>query len=252
MLDILVKKLIKPIIIILFSVLISFLLMKNYTANNSASFNEQDFEKYINENAELIISSVNKHYENLEANKGTVRVEKLKELEKEIFSSKHDPFIGNENAKIRVVEFFDYNCGYCKKVYPTILKLNKEFENVKIVFKEMPILGAPSLVKSKVSLAAFHVKPEKYIEAHGKIMNHRGQLNTVEDVANLLQSLGYDKDELIKKAESEMIANALEENKKLAFKLQVSGTPAFIVEDEFVDGAISFDGLKALVNKKIK
>ena len=222
----------------------------------SESLSENDIKKLaleaILENPQIVMDAINLLRDLDEANKETSKKQAYLNNKEILTTDVNAPSYGSPDADITIVEFFDYNCGYCKKVYPTILKLNKEFENVKIVFKEMPILGAPSLVKSKVSLAAFHVKPEKYIEAHGKIMNHRGQLNTVEDVANLLQSLGYDKDELIKKAESEMIANALEENKKLAFKLQVSGTPAFIVEDEFVDGAISFDGLKALVNKKIK
>lgn len=252
MLDILIKNLIKPIIVITISVAISLTLTKSYLPSNSNQASSEEFGEFLTKNPEIIIDSLNKYYENLEANKDTVRADNLTNSAEELFNSDYDPFIGDKNAQIRIVEFFDYNCGYCRKVYPSILKLNKEYNNIKIIFKEMPILGGVSVNKSKISLAAFKLNPEKYLEAHGIIMNNSNSVSSIDALANLLVSAGYNKEQLIAAANSAEISVAIDKNKELAMKLQISGTPAFIIEDEFIDGAISYDGLKNIVDSKLK
>lgn len=151
------------------------------------------------------------------------------------------PSIGNPNGDITVIEFFDYNCGYCKRALPDIQKVVKADDNLRVVFKEMPILGPTSHVASQWALAAH--KQGKYFEFHVAVMEHRGPKDE-EQLAKLSKDIGLDVDKMKADIASGDIEKELQKVLSVGREIGVSGTPAFIVGDTFIPGYVGIDGLK--------
>ena len=147
-----------------------------------------------------------------------------------------DPFFGNPNADITIYEFFDYNCGYCKSVLPILLKVVEKDKNIKLVFKEFPILSETSLEAAIYALAAHN--QNLYFEFHKKIMEYRGGLNdsVFVEVAN---SIGLDIKRLKNDLNDNNIRLAIEKNRLIAKGLYINGTPTLIIGDKIIPGAIN-------------
>ncbi len=161
----------------------------------------------------------------------------------------HDPDSpvgGNPKGNVTIVEFFDYRCGYCKRVFPSIMKLIKTDGNIRYVFKEFPILGPASVTASRAALAVWRLDPEKYMSFHSGLMKAKGGLND-KKIMKIAAGVGLDTKELGKLMEAEWITAELEKNMQLANDLNISGTPAFIIGKQFIPGALSLDGLKKTV-----
>ena len=141
------------------------------------------------------------------------------------------PSIGNSDADVTVVEFFDYNCGYCKRAVPDIQALIKDDTNVRVVFKEMPILGPTSRTAAQWALAAN--KQGKYFDYHVALMEHRGPKEE-KQLAELAEKIGLDVDQIKKDIESGTIDGELNKVTEVGREIGVTGTPAFIVGDKFV------------------
>ena len=156
------------------------------------------------------------------------------------------PFVGNKDAEITVVEFFDYNCGYCKRAVPDIRAILEEDKNVKFVFKEMPILGPSSRTAAQYALAAH--KQGKYFDYHAKLMEHRGPKDeaTLEKMA---KDLDLNVDQMKVDANSEETNQAIEDSINLAGEIGIRGTPAFVIESELYRGYLGLEGLKAEIAK---
>ena len=156
-----------------------------------------------------------------------------------------DPFFGNPNADITIYEFFDYNCGYCKSILPILLKVVEKDKNIKLVFKELPILSEMSLEAAIYALAAHN--QNLYFEFHKKIMEYRGRLNdnVFAEVAN---SIGLDIKKLKNDLNDNNIRLAIEKNRLIAKGLDINGTPTLIIGDKIIPGAIN----ELQLNKVIK
>lgn len=154
-----------------------------------------------------------------------------------------DPVAGNPQGDLTVVEFFDYQCGYCKQVHADTLKLLKDDGKIRFVFKEFPILSPASTVASKAALAA--KAQGKYLEFHNALMTQRGQLDE-ETIMRLAKSVGLDTDRLKKDMESAEVQKVIAANHALAEELGVRGTPAFVFGDALVPGAIRLEDMKRL------
>ncbi|MBP2294830.1 DsbA family protein [Azospirillum rugosum] len=163
---------------------------------------------------------------------------------KALFQNPADPVVGNPQGDITVVEFFDYQCGYCKAVQGDTQKLIKDDGKIRFVLKEFPILGPASVVASKAALASR--AQGKYVEYHNALMAHRGQLDE-DTIMRLAKSVGIDGDKLKKDMESPDVLKVIASNQALAEQLGIRGTPAFIFGDELVPGAIKLDEMKRLV-----
>lgn len=153
---------------------------------------------------------------------------------------------GNPDGDVTIYEFSDYNCGYCKRSYADLLRAVEVDGNIRVVVKELPILSQTSLDAAMVSLAAAEFG--KYPEVHDALMTLQGRINnTVLD--EIIASVGLDKTDVtnfIARPESQAI---IEKNRELAGILQVNGTPAFVIGNEFAPGAISFDDIMGLVKR---
>jgi protein-disulfide isomerase len=156
------------------------------------------------------------------------------------------PVGGNQKGSVNVVEFFDYRCGYCKRVLPDIIKLISSDKNIRFIFKELPILGPQSITASKAGLAAWILDEAKYQTFHKAMMKAKGGLSDSR-IMKLAANSGYNINELQKTMKTPRIDTILEKNYNLAKALEINGTPAFIIGDQVIRGAVDLKTLKSLI-----
>lgn len=197
---------------------------------------------YLLKNPELMVEVM----EALEKRQKEAAVEQSKEgltqYKAQIFESRHD-FVLNPAGKVPVVEFFDYQCGYCKQVFPAIQKLSAE-RDVRVIYKELPILGEASTVASRAAIAAR--RQGKYLELHARLMGHRGRLSE-DAVMGHASDAGLDVKQLKADMARSEVAEAIEANLELARELGIRGTPTLVVGHTLVPGAVTDAQLRELV-----
>lgn len=156
------------------------------------------------------------------------------------------PVLGNPDGDITVVEFFDYNCGYCRRVFPNVKALMEEDTNIRVVMREWPILGEESVFAARASLASR--KQGKYEEFHNALMGANGRASQAV-VLSIADDLGMDIDQLRADMESPEVDAHINTSRQLTQALGVNGTPAFVFEDQLVPGAIELEQMKQLVEE---
>jgi len=239
----------KKILTFAFSLLITiFVISPSYaTEDLSPSQREQVIQlirKTLTENPEIIMEALDELRQRREVAEAAQKQKVLSENKAIIFNDLLTPVAGNLQGDVSLVEFFDYRCGYCKRVFPAVMELVKSDTNLRYVIKEFPILGEESLFAAKAALAA--KKQNKYFEMHVALMSVQGGLTNSKVMATA-KSLGLDIETLKTDMEAEDVKRALQNNYALAQSLGITGTPAFIIGDEVVPGAIGLDQLKALI-----
>ena len=155
-------------------------------------------------------------------------------------------FLGNKNGKEIIIEFFDYNCGYCKRSFPEIMELVSENKDIKIILKELPVLGESSILASKASIAS--QKQDKYFEFHQELINFSG-LISLTDIKKISKELGINYEQLQKDMNSEETILLINESYRLADLIGVRGTPAFIINNNLIPGAIGKNEMLRFLNK---
>lgn len=165
----------------------------------------------------------------------------------QLVNSRRDPFIGNPDASVTIVEFFDYQCPYCKRMAQDLVGIAAEDPDVKIVFKEFPVFGRESTLAARAALAS--ARQGKYAEFHLAIMGMRGapSENAIFRVAS---RLGLDLERLRRDMQSPSIETQIQTNLQLARRVGVRGTPAFIIGDQLIPGAMSPDQMRQLIAEK--
>lgn len=179
------------------------------------------------------------------------RATALKDMKGLIYDSPRGVVAGNPKGDVTLVEFFDYNCGYCKQALEDVNKLMKADPNLKVIFKEFPVLGKPSVEAAQVAVAVRMVAPDKYLAFHNALLATRG----TADRAKALQAakdVGIDPAAIQKVASSPELNATLDESMKIAQALSLNGTPSFIVGDDVVIGAVGYDKLKTAIDDQRK
>lgn len=201
---------------------------------------------YIKNNPQELIASVEAYY-NREADRKAVQQGTVAELPQGLLDYPLTPFVGPKDAKVAVVEFFDYNCGYCKQVAVDLARaIEDEKATVKFLFKELPILSESSELAARYALAAN--KQGKYMPYHMALMKHSGSISqsVLEDVG---RQVGADIDKLKVDAESQDVRDALAKNLELARELGVRGTPFFVIGKEKTPGAIGYTKMIEMIRR---
>lgn len=207
---------------------------------------EKIVRDYLLANPDVVVEAIRLYREQAEQARQAHAKAALAESRAQLMNDPDSPVGGNPKGDVTIVEFFDYRCGYCKRVLPTIQEIIKTDKNVRIVFKEFPILGDESMVASRAALAAFKINPKKYEAFHNALMLSTGGL-PVARVLRLAQELGYDPDALRKVMDSPEIEARIQKNYLLAESLNIRGTPAFVVGNELVPGAVDLEQLRSLI-----
>ena len=166
-----------------------------------------------------------------------------------IFSSPRQVVLGNPDGNVTFVEFFDYNCGYCKRAMDDMLTLLKDDPKLKIVLKEFPVLGPGSVEAAQVAVAVRMQDKtgKKYLEFHQKLLGGRGQADKARALA-VAKDVGLDMARLEKDLASAEVKATLQESFKLAESLGLNGTPSYVIGDNVVVGAVGLESLKEKVN----
>jgi protein-disulfide isomerase len=170
-----------------------------------------------------------------------------------LFSSPHQVVLGNPQGSVTMVEFFDYNCGYCKRAMSDMLDLIKNDSNLKFVLKEFPVLGEGSVDAARVAVAARMQDStgKKYIEFHQKLLGGRGGADKMRALA-VAKEVGFDIPRLERDMGSDEVKKTIDENMKLAEALGVNGTPSYVVGQEVVVGAVGLDALREKISAERK
>src|SRR6185312_6317354 len=166
-----------------------------------------------------------------------------------IFNSPRGVTLGNKNGDVTFVEFFDYNCGYCKHAMADMLDLLKTDPKLKVVLKEFPVLGPGSVEAAQVAVAVRMQDKtgKKYLEFHQKLLGGRQAADKARALA-VAKDVGVDMTQLQKDMQSAEVKATLEENFKLAEALGLNGTPSYVIGDNVVVGAVGLPTLKKDIN----
>ena len=164
----------------------------------------------------------------------------------QIFRDKADFVAGNPDGKVTMVEFFDYNCGWCKKGFPEVMSLLDTDKDLKFVLKEFPIFGEDSEYAAKAAIASG--KQGKYWNLHMAMFSHEGKI-TKESVDEIATGIGLNMTQLKKDMEDPALTKILERNRALAQSLAINGTPAFIIDDKLVPGYLPKAELATAINE---
>lgn len=191
---------------------------------------------------EEAMAELTKRQSAAEAEKQQASVSKNAEA---IFSSPHGVTIGNKDGDVTFVEFFDYNCGYCKRAMADMLDIMKGDSKLKVVLKEFPVLGPGSVEAAQVAVAVRMQDPggKKYLDFHQKLLGGKGQADKARAMAAAKEA-GLDMARIEKDLASQEVRATLEENFKLAEAMGMNGTPSYVIGKQVVIGAVGVDALR--------
>jgi protein-disulfide isomerase len=164
----------------------------------------------------------------------------------ELFASPHQVTLGDPRGDVTLVEFFDYNCGFCKRALADTLALLRDEPHLKLVLKEFPILGPGSTAAARVAIAARMQDPAKYLAFHQDLLGGAGPASE-QKALDAAKDQGFDMAQLERDMTSDEVAATVAENMKLASALGFSGTPSYVVGKDVIIGAVGVDALKARI-----
>ena len=193
-----------------------------------------------------VIGELEKRQNAAESEKQIAGVRQHKEV---LFNSTHQVTLGNPQGDVTMVEFFDYNCGYCKRALSDMLRLIKGDPNLKVVLKEYPVLGPGSLEAAQVAVAARMQDKtgKKYLDFHQRLLGARGPADKAHALA-AAKDAGFDVARLEKDLASDEVRETLRENMKIADAIGLNGTPSYVIGSDVVIGAQGYDVLKEKVD----
>jgi protein-disulfide isomerase len=200
---------------------------------------------YLIANPEVLVEAMQELERKQDGQRDTAAQKAIQENRPALMSDPDSPVVGNPNGDVTIVEFSDYQCPYCKRAHSTVKSVLAADSKVKLVFKDLPILGEPSRIAALAALASR--SQNKYLELHNAIMEYNGKLDR-DRILQIAGSVGLDLDRLQKDMDDPKLKEIIDRNMALASALGVRGTPAFVIGNQFVPGAVDADTLKRLIS----
>jgi protein-disulfide isomerase len=195
---------------------------------------EAIIKDYLLSNPEIMLEVQNALEATMEKRQAERTAAVIKGSAPEIFRPAFSPVVGNAKGDVPIVEFFDYNCGYCKRAFGDVAKLIEKEKQVRVILKELPILSKGSEEAAKVALAA--KMQGKYWEFHRAMLESQGQANEASAL-RVAEKVGADMPRLKKDMASAEVQKEIDDTRALATKLGIQGTPHFMVADRIIPGA---------------
>jgi len=204
--------------------------------------------QFLADSPEAVVAALEKYQANEQAREAEQRKDAVRNLSSVLTEQAADPVLGADaaTADITVVEFFDYRCGYCKRALDGVVALADEDKKIRVVLKEFPILGPDSVTAARVSLAANKIDPSMHFPLHEALMRHRGSFDETT-LLGLAAATGYDPLKVAEMMKSEEISAHIRQTYEAAEALGIRGTPAFVIGDEIIPGAISKSAMQDAV-----
>lgn len=210
---------------------------------------EEMVRAYILKNPEIIREAVEALQAKEQQSADERRMATAAQLRDQLLNDPAAPVLGNPAGDVTLVEFFDYRCPYCKKAAPVVEQLLKEDGKIRRVMKEFPILGPESVFASRAALAA--KMQDRYEPFHKALIGAKGALDQ-DMVFRLAKEAGVDVARMKRDMNAPEVEDALRRNRELASALEITGTPAFIIGNDFVPGAAELETFKTLVARARK
>ncbi|SDU17440.1 DsbA family protein [Stappia sp. ES.058] len=203
--------------------------------------------EYLMENPNIVREALEELERREVAAADAARAQAVSTVSDVLFNSTRQVELGNPDGDVTLVEFFDYNCGYCKRAMTDMMRLIEEDDDLRIVLKEFPVLGEGSVQAAQVAVAVNKIAPEKYLEFHRELMSARGQANRAAAL-EAAKNTGLDIDAVEAAMNDPEVRATIEEVYTLARRLGLNGTPAYVVGEEVLMGAVGYDRLKQGIN----
>jgi protein-disulfide isomerase len=200
--------------------------------------------EYLVANPEVLVEAMQEYERRQDSQRDAAAEKAIKENRQELVNDPDTPVAGNPKGDVTIVEFSDYQCPYCKRAHSAVKSVVAADGKVKLIYKELPILGEASKIAAVAALAA--VKQGKHLAFHDALMEYNGKLDS-DRIFEIAGSVGIDVAQLKKDMDDPGIKKIIERNLALASALGVRGTPAFVVGNQFVPGAVDADTLKQLI-----
>lgn len=200
---------------------------------------------YLMENPAVLAQAIENMQDYYRSESKKMQSSVVNELAPQLVADPRDKSFGPLNAKNIIVEFFDYNCGYCKKNFPVLQNILADRNDIRFIYKELPILSESSILAAELALAIDDLKT--YRQFHTILMEKKSKLNNRE-IRQAVQSVGLDYDTLKAKSDSTSIKNHIKQNNDLAQALGIQGTPSFFINGVIYEGALSRDEIQSKLN----
>ena len=209
---------------------------------------EQLIADYFMQNPETLARALNNMQEHFRRQEAQQQQQAVKENASLLYADEDDFFLGAKNAPITIVEFFDYNCGYCKRAFEPVISTANENKDVRLVFKEFPILSPAS--RRAAEFALVMANSQQYLTYHSKLMTLSAPANAAA-ISKVLREMRLNEKALARKiAKNQAYIDArLETVASLAGKLGITGTPAFVVNGKIYPGAPTTDDLQEIIKR---
>ncbi len=166
---------------------------------------------------------------------------------KEIYEEPGDEVVGNPDGDVTLVEFFDYNCVYCRRAMPDVVQLMAEDPNLRVVLKEFPILSEASVDAARIGVAVANTEGADYWTFHETLYTVRGQIDKEAALA-AAEKIGLNRVSIELDSQSQSVTDTLQNAYSLAQSLNITGTPAFIIGDQIIPGAVGVDALREAIS----
>lgn len=236
----------------IFSFLAAFLFLFGFASakadSGSVTLKKSEIEEivrqYILDHPEILAESLRNWQKAQRLAEEKKKEQQLTALAADIYENPMTPVSGS--GDVTIVEFFDYQCGYCKRVFSALAQLMEDDRKIRIVWKEMPILGPASRYASRAAMAA--KKQDKYLPFHRALMQLRGRLSQ-SSVMEVAKSVGLDTARLVKDMENPAIDEYLDRTLQLANAIGIDGTPAFIIGGKLYPGAVGLEDMQRLIKE---
>lgn len=200
--------------------------------------------EYILANPEVLVEAMQELERKQDSQRDQVAQKAIQQHQAELLRDADSPIAGNPAGDVTIVEFMDYQCGYCKRAHPSILAEVAADGKVKIVYKDLPILGEASRIGALAALASR--AQGKHDAFHNALMEFKGPIDRAK-ILEIAASAGIDVPRLEQDMQDPKLKAIIDRNMALATALGVRGTPAFVIGNQFVPGAIEADTLHQLI-----
>jgi len=212
-------------------------------AGDKAAFGKRARD-YLIGNPEVLVEAMQEFERKQDSQRDAVALKAIRQHKGELLADPESPSGGNASGDVTIVDFNDYQCPYCKRAHQALKSVVAADGKVKVVYKDLPILGEASRVAALAAMAA--VKQGRHLALHDALMESSGKLDRAR-ILEIAASVGLDVALLEKDMEDPKFKQLIDRNMALASALGVRGTPAFVIGEQFVPGAVDADALKQLI-----
>lgn len=204
---------------------------------------------YIDDNAQRILDSVKAYQEGAQERERASQGQLVRDNHDLVYNQDHSPTVGPDDAVVTMVEFYDYNCPACKTMFKSIEEVLAKYPNdLRVIFKEFPIFGKQSDDNAKVAFAVNRLAPEKFFDWHKIMMTNKARSDLAYALA-AAETVGLKNADVVAEMEKPEVQGLIAKDRELAQLLKVRGTPAAIIGDKVLGGAVPAQDLVFMIEE---